>query len=445
MHSLTTTLLGMALVAASPTTELKYSGDLSRLDRSGESSQVKQFEVRCLVTNADDNRRTIVFLTNEDEGSGIAWPERIGRIEAQFEPPHQAGHVIQVLYRHDDRPHLLAIPGPVFEHRSQLAADAEWATDAHRYSVISAREVEGKECWEVEAVSTGRDGTAMLVVDAASGTIQSGSRRLTMGQGVSYELAWRLDSTRELPADEAERTAAAADSLLALRAGLARDEAGARAALSTEELTTAEAALDEIRQRSADTALAPLAKAIETDLRTQQRRAESVSALSEKFVGQAAPTFSLSALDGKPIATELYQGKTLVLHFWDYQDEPLEEPYGQIGYLDFLTNRHSAEKLQVYGVAVDRRLRNPATAPQATRSVRRLKSFMNLGYEITADRDGKLLKAFGDPTQYDAALPLWVVIAPDGKIVHYRTGFYKVDREVGLAEIDAIVSELEGQ
>jgi hypothetical protein len=94
----------------------------------------------------------------------------------------------------------------------------------------------------------------------------------------------------------------------------------------------------------------------------------------------------------------------------------------------------------VYGVAVDRRFNDPATASQASRAVKRLKSFMNLGYEIAADRDGKLLKAFGDPTQFDAKLPLWVVIGPDGKILHYRTGYYEIDRELGLAEIDAIVS-----
>ncbi len=160
-------------------------------------------------------------------------------------------------------------------------------------------------------------------------------------------------------------------------------------------------------------------------------------------VGSKAPDFELTGLDGELIPAAALQGKTLVLHFWEYRDEPLEEPYGQIGYLDFLLNRHSTDKLAVYGVAVDRRLRDPATASAAARSVRRLKSFMNLGYDIAADRDGKLLKAFGDPTQFDATLPLWVIIGPDGKVVHYRTGYYEIDRERGLAEIDAIVTGLE--
>ncbi|TWW09775.1 hypothetical protein E3A20_10930, partial [Planctomyces bekefii] len=33
------------------------------------------------------------------------------------------------------------------------------------------------------------------------------------------------------------------------------------------------------------------------------------------------------------------KGKTVILHFWDYKDSPLSEPYGQTGYLEFLNNR----------------------------------------------------------------------------------------------------------
>ncbi|MBL8851555.1 MAG: TlpA family protein disulfide reductase [Planctomycetaceae bacterium] len=442
MPSLMTSLFGMALIAASPTTELKYDGTLSRLDRSGDSIQVKQFDLRCYVTGDDNGRSSIVFLTTEDGGDAIAWPERIGRVNCQFDPPQQGGDAIQVLYNHDDRPHLLSLPCPVFEHRAQLAADAAWDTDAVRYTVAGSQDVDGRTCWEVEAASTGRGGTSRFVVDPETGIIQSGSRRLSMGQGVSFELAWRLDTTRELPPEEAERTAAAAENLLTLRSSLERENAGDDPALSPSQLQTAAAALGDLQQHAAETSFARLATVIARDVQAQQQRAESVSELSAKFVGQPAPDFALVGLDGKAISDEARQGKTLVLHFWEYQDEPLEEPYGQIGYLDFLMNRHPAEKLQVYGVAVDRQLRDPATAPQAARSAKRLKAFMNLGYDIAADRDGKLLKAFGDPTQFDAELPLWVVIAPDGKIVHYRTGFYDVDREVGLAEIDAIVSEL---
>ena len=63
---------------------------------------------------------------------------------------------------------------------------------------------------------------------------------------------------------------------------------------------------------------------------------------------------------------------------------------------------------------------------------------MNVGYEITTDT-GELIKGLGDPRQFSAPLPLWVVIGRDGKVVHYRTGLYKVDVNRGLEELDAAV------
>jgi peroxiredoxin len=445
MSCLLTTLVGLATIAAAPATELQYFGTLSKLDRSGDSARVKEFDVRCLVTAGDDNQRTVIFLTEESDGAAVAWPERFGRIDYQFEPARQAGTSIFVLYKHDDRPQLLSLPGPIFEQRAQLAANAEWSTDAMRYHVVGSRDVVGRAMWEVDAVSTGRGGSMQVVVDPQTGVIQSGSRKLTMGQGVQFELAWKLESQRELTDEEATRAGATAESLLALQMELGRVDAGAQPVLSPAQLELVGNALSALQQQSAETPFAGLVKLISRDVQSQQQRVASVSELSEKFVGQDAPQVMLSDLNGKPIPADSLKGKTLVLHFWDYRDEPLEEPYGQIAYLDFLMNRHSPESLAVYGVAVDRRLNDPATASQAARSVKRLKSFMNLGYEIAADKDGKLLKAFGDPTQFDAALPLWVVIGPDGKVVHYRTGYYEIDREVGLSEIDAIVSGLEAR
>ena len=442
MPNLINLIAAIAAVSAAPTTEMQYSGSLTSLDRRGDRLEVKDFQMRFLDSSDDGNRRRVLFLTSEPGGASIAWPERFGAIHNQFDPPQETGGPVQVMYRHDERPHLLTLPDPVFEHRTKLAADAAWSTDEFRYQVIGSLQLEGRSCWEVEVASTQRGGTTTVVVDPDTGRIQSGRRRLTLGQGDPFELAWRLESTRELSPEEAERTAAAADNLLALQAALGRDGDGAQPLLSPAQLETTAAAIGDLQKVAAETPFATLVTTIRRDLKNQRERAASVAELAKKFVGQSAPQFALTGLNGKPMLTDADMGKTLILHFWDYRDDPLEEPYGQIGYLDFLLNRHSGDKLAVIGVAVDRRLRDPSTSNAAVRSVRRLKSFMNLGYEIAADRDGKLLEAFGDPTRFDAALPLWVIISPDGKIAHYRTGYYEIDRELGLAEIDAIVSDL---
>jgi hypothetical protein len=127
-----------------------------------------------------------------------------------------------------------------------------------------------------------------------------------------------------------------------------------------------------------------------------------------------------------------------VLHFWDYRDEPLKEPYGQVGYLDFMYHRRKPAGLQVYGIAVDGRLADEKTRGAAERGVRKLKSFMNLSYPVLLD-SGSLIKQFGDPRLLGASLPLFVVIGPDQKIIHYHVGHYEVHQDQGLKELDQVV------
>jgi hypothetical protein len=55
--------------------------------------------------------------------------------------------------------------------------------------------------------------------------------------------------------------------------------------------------------------------------------------------------------------------------------------------------------------------------------------------------DGQLIKAFGDPRLLGAELPLYVVIGPDGKVAHYKSGNYEVDRLEGLKELNAVLGE----
>jgi len=134
-----------------------------------------------------------------------------------------------------------------------------------------------------------------------------------------------------------------------------------------------------------------------------------------------------------------------VLHFWTYSDTPLKQPYGQVGYLDFLYGKRKAEGVKIFGVAVDAQFGEPAKRDAATRSVRRLVNFMNLTYPVLLDNED-LLKAFGDPRRLGAELPLFVVIGADGKIVHYKAGHYEVDRLEGLKELnEVVVGQLKGK
>ena len=55
--------------------------------------------------------------------------------------------------------------------------------------------------------------------------------------------------------------------------------------------------------------------------------------------------------------------------------------------------------------------------------------------------DGALIKAFGDPRLLGAELPLYVVIGADGKVAHYKSGYYEVDRLEGLKQLNAVLGE----
>ena len=74
------------------------------------------------------------------------------------------------------------------------------------------------------------------------------------------------------------------------------------------------------------------------------------------------------------------------------------------------------------------------------RSVRKLKAFMTLSYPVLLD-SGALAKQFGDPRIVGASLPLFVVIGPEAKIVHYHVGPYDVHQDQGLKQLDEVVAK----
>ena len=83
-------------------------------------------------------------------------------------------------------------------------------------------------------------------------------------------------------------------------------------------------------------------------------------------------------------------------------------------------------------------LQQSETARLGQRTARKLAEFMNLSYQIGYD-DGSLLRELGDPRDSDGQLPLWVVLSPEGKIIHYHSGFYEIDRQQGLKELDEVL------
>ncbi|MCH7729329.1 MAG: TlpA family protein disulfide reductase, partial [Planctomycetes bacterium] len=179
------------------------------------------------------------------------------------------------------------------------------------------------------------------------------------------------------------------------------------------------------------------------DSKDQKDRDRALAALERLIVGKPAPKFELRGLRRDVVSSKDLKDTVTVLHFWEYRDSPLREPYGQIGYLDYLNRRFKEKNVAIFGVMVDERIGNPATLGRARASARKLKAFMNLSYNVLLD-EGSLLKQFGDPRVTGAKLPLYVVFDASGKVVHYHSGFYEIDRDHGLKELaDVIMKSLE--
>src|SRR5690606_34633861 len=144
-----------------------------------------------------------------------------------------------------------------------------------------------------------------------------------------------------------------------LKDDLKRPEEATEPELTDEQLAVAEPLSARLETEAEDTPFSRFASGISREVKEQRRRAGELSELEKKFVGQQAEAFMLTTIDRKTtLKSEELTDKTIVLHFWDYQGEPLIEPYGQVGYLDYLTSRRSKLGVQVIGVAVDPRFGN---------------------------------------------------------------------------------------
>ena len=264
-----------------------------------------------------------------------------------------------------------------------------------------------------------------------------------MGQGDQFQLTLERATSALLSDDQSQALQKLQTALLKLQSQLKRRPDAQLAELSERQVKDAVAALDPITALSAGTPLERLTRQMQTDVEQQKKRLEMVAGRASSIINSAAPQFSLTLVAGGTLKSDSLKGKTVVLHFWDYKDAPLAEPYGQTGYLEFLFNQRKPQDLQVIGISTNQDLTNPENQNRGRRAARKLSEFMNLSYPIGHD-DGSLLKALGDPRDSRGQLPLWIVISPDGKVTHYHAGFYEIDVTKGLSELDAAIREANG-
>lgn len=420
-------------VSSLPAEQAIYRGSLEQVARDGSGTPVKEFQVRCFE---DANRSAKTFYVLEESNASLPWVEQFGETDRKRKILSNSGIVIG--YRHLDRNYVIPVGLPFFADHKELQEDYEWSSEDGEFVVSGEKVVNEHPCWEVKA-TIGIARHHVFYVRKSDPIIEAATQTIFMGPGDRFRLKFERDDSGAETATPAKLNQAI-QLLTQLKADLKRDEDKRFEPVQPDQIKSIASLLPSLIKASKETELEEFVKEINTAVQLRQSRDSRVEDLAGSMLQQVIPKFTLQKLNAEEISSSEFAGKTVILHFWDYANPTLEQPYGQVGYLDFINSRWSDKGVLIYGVAVNSKLTDPETKAKAIREIQKLKQFMNLGYEITID-PGSALNGFGNPTRLGEELPLWIVISPEGKIAHYKTGFYEVDNRVGLREIHDLLEQ----
>lgn len=429
----------VAQAETAPGWQLAIHGTVGRYDAATGSAATaeKTFDLALLLTAVDDQAAQWLWLIEESGSGGWPWCERFGTWRIALQAATDTTQGPALLFEREDTSSVISLLSPLLKSPVEWAPEATWTAAGETYVVQKQESRGGRPLWRV-AVSNGFGRSKTVWVDPDARLIRAAEQRVFMGQGEEYQLRWEVATSGQLSSEALTQWTADFGALEKLRGTLVRPPRTAEPELSAQQRQALSDALP-IAQAAVQTApLAAIVRQAERDLTLQTERAGDVEQLAAKFLGQPAAAFRLRGMGGESLTHADLAGHVTLLHFWEYRDEPLREPYGQVGYLEFLYSQRQAKGLRVFGVAVDGRLSDERTRPAALQSVRKLKSFMNLSYPVLLD-EAAALKNFGDPRPAGAELPLWVLVGRDGRIVHYQVGHYEVDRQLGLKVLDDAV------
>jgi hypothetical protein len=423
----------LALPPAEPSQHTEFAGALIQPGQ-GEGEILRRFEVQVFSLPAG-----LFFHVSDDLRQGCPWPDSFGITSANPSPDTVQPHLI---YPFDGTRYFLPLPPLVLALPEKPEPGAAWSQQGWQMTVLAEKKISGVGAWEIEAREP-RGRRQTLTADASSGFLLRAEMDVFMGQGDQFTLTLARSDSKPLAEAHQAGVETTAKELLALQTRLKRRPDAQLAELSARQVRDTLDALPTLTKLSAGTPLERLVRQVQADADQQQQRLETAANRSQALMNSEIPDFTLSLVSGQSLTSASLKGRTTILHFWDYRDAPLAEPYGQTGYLEFLYNRRRQENLQVVGISTNADLQNPENLGKGRRAARKLAEFMNLTYPIGYD-DGSLLKALGDPRDQRGQLPLWIVISPQGRVLHYHAGFYEIDAAQGLRELESVLSTVPG-
>ncbi len=419
-------------------TQLKYRGRFVA-EKGDAATTEKQFELAFIVAKREDGA-TSAYWTSEERGrGGWSWPDRFGKWELSDKLRPTGGVGPALFYERPDGVSVVPLQPPFLTYAEPFAVGVMWLEGTLEFRVAAEEKAGGIDTWRIDVRSPiGR--RQMIWVDKASPVIIAMSETVFIGQGEQHDLRWELTSRSMAEAPQSTAITSAFDEFLRLRMRLEFEPRTRDMRWTAERLALLKADLPSVADKAKGTPLEKLTQAAEQDAKNQKERASALGALHSKLIGRTAPQPVMETISGEKFAWPDVKGKVTVFHFWDYRDTPLEEPYGQVAYLDFLARQHAAGDVKVYGVVADERVTQPETKRSGIQSAKKLHAFMNLSYPLLVD-SGAAIKEFGDPRVTGAKLPLVVVIDRQGNIVHYHAGHYEVNRDRGLEELGTVIKQ----
>lgn len=428
--------LASSPVEISPGIQLTYHGSFAA-EKGDLASSEKQFDVTYVVGPTQGGERPLYWTTVERGHGGWAWPDRLGSWQLNERLRPAGGTNPTLLYQRESGVHVVGLQTPFVTYTEPFALGVTWV-EGNLESKVAGEEMVGDvPCWRIEVRSPiGRK--RMTWVEKSSPIVRAMVETVFIGQGEQHELKWELKSQSTLASESLAAQETAFAEFLRLRTRLGVEPQTRDLQWNSEQLALIRADLPTLVAKSGNTLLSSLAQAVEQDTKNQKERAGALGALQSRLVGQVAPQPPIETISGEKLAWKDLQGKVTVLHFWDYRDAPLEEPYGQVAYVDFLARKNTLADVKIYGVIADERVAQPDTKRAGIQSAKRLQAFMNLSYPLLVDAQNAI-REFGDPRKTGAKLPLVIVIDRQGKVAHYHVGHYEVDRDRGLEQLQQVI------
>lgn len=425
-------LVQQAVIAAMPEGETQHSTFSGSLIQPGEGDGeiLRRFEADLFSSGSE-----YFFTVSDDLRAGCPWPDSFGLTGAATPEDKVQPHLV---YNYDGTIYLINLPPLVTTLPVSIAPDTMWEHGGWQMTAVEEQTLDGASVWIVDARER-RGRRQSLTVEASSGVVLRAEADVFMGQGDQFRLTLARTSTTQLDSAVGAQLSELKAQLLSLQSALKRRPDSHGYELSQRQVDDVLAGIEQTTRLAKGTPLEDLVRRMRTDAEQQQKRLSSAASRANELMNSDVPAFVLDLVSGTKLDSTSLKGKTVILHFWDYRDAPLSEPYGQTGYLEFLFNQKKKMNVEVVGVSTNPDLQTAENMGRGRRSARKLSEFMNLTYPIGHD-NGALLKSFGDPRDSKGQLPLWIVVSPEGKVAHYHAGFYEVDASQGLKELEAVLS-----